>query len=104
MRSRAGEEGLPLEDRLENLVLRMYKGRILYSEAVREFQKVFVLTVLREQQWNQTRAAETLDVHLNTLRRLIHKFQLDIPSLRAARRRPPERARPLPLDKKKRAT
>ena len=93
-----------MEDHLENLVLRMYKGGILYSEAVREFQKVFVLTVLREQRWNQTRAAETLDVGRNTLRRLIHEFQLDIPSLRAARRRPPERARPLPLEKKQRAT
>ena len=93
-----------MEDHLENLVLRMYKGGILYSEAVREFQKVFVLTVLREQLWNQTRAAETLGVRRTTLRRLIHEFQLDIPSLRAARRRPPERVPPLPLEKKQRAT
>ena len=93
-----------MEDHLENLVLRMYKGGILYSEAVREFQKVFVLTVLREQNWNQTRAAETLGVGGNTLRRLIHEFQLDLPSLRAARRRQPERVRPLPLEKKQRAT
>ena len=91
-----------MEDYLENLVLRMYKGGILYSEAVREFQRVFVLTVLREQKWNQTRAAETLGVRRNTLRRLIHEFQLDIPSLRAARRRPPDRVRP--IEKKERAT
>ena len=92
-----------MEDHLENLVLRMHKGGILYSEAVREFQKVFVLTVLREQKWNQLRAAETLDVHRNTLRRLIHQFQLDIGSLRGTRRRPPKSERPLPLDKKERA-
>jgi transcriptional regulator with GAF, ATPase, and Fis domain len=92
-----------LED-LQSLVLRMYKGGILYSEAFREFQKIFVLTALREQKWNQTRAAQTLGVRLNTFRRLIHKFQLDIPSLRAARRRPPQRARHLPLEKKHRAT
>src|SRR6266852_3202047 len=49
----------------------MHKGGIRYSEALREFQKIFVLTVLREQKWNQVRAAETLDVHRNTLRRLI---------------------------------
>ena len=65
-----------MEDHLESLVLRMYKGGILYSEAVREFQKVFVLTVLRDQKWNQTRAAETLGVGRTTLRRLIHEFQL----------------------------
>jgi hypothetical protein len=66
-----------LQDHLESLVLRMRKGGIRYSEALREFQKIFVLTVLREQKWNQVRAAETLDVHRNTLRRLIHQFQLD---------------------------
>jgi DNA-binding NtrC family response regulator len=82
----------------------MYKGGILYSEALRESQKMFVLTVLREQKWNQTKAAETVGVHRNTLRRLVHEFQLEIRSLSEARRRPPERARPLPLEKKKRAT
>ena len=93
-----------MQDHLENLTLQMYKGGIRYSEGLREFQKVFVLTVLREQKWNQVRTAETLDVHRNTLRRLIHRFQLDIRSLRTTRRRPPESERPLPLDKKERAT
>src|SRR5713101_531578 len=93
-----------LQDHLESLVSRMHKGGIRYSEALREFQKIFVLTVLREQKWNQVRAAEALDVHRNTLRRLIDKFQLDIRSLRTTRRRPPESERPLPLDKKERAT
>jgi Fis family transcriptional regulator len=93
-----------LQDNLGSLVLRMYKGGIHYSEALREFQKVFVLTVLREQNWNQVRAAETLDVHRNTLRRLIRQFQLDIRSSRTARRRPPESERPLPREKKERAT
>jgi len=32
---------------LENLVLHMYKTGIGYSEAVREFEKGFILTVLR---------------------------------------------------------
>jgi len=70
--------GFGLQDHLESLVLRMREGGIRYSEALREFQKIFVLTVLREQEWNQVRAAETLDVHRDTLRRLIHQFHLDI--------------------------
>ena len=98
------KERCDLQDHLESLVLQMYKGGIRYSEAVREFRKIFVLTVLREKKWNQTRTAETLDVHLNTLRRLIRGFELDIRSLRGARRRPPESERPLPLEKKERAT
>ncbi len=89
--------GSALEDHLESLVLRMYKGGIRYSEALREFQKIFILTVLREQKWNQARAAKTLDMHRDTLRRLIRDFQLDIRSLRATLRRPPESERPLPL-------
>jgi transcriptional regulator with GAF, ATPase, and Fis domain len=94
-----------LQDDLESLVLRMQRGGIRYSEGLREFQKIFVLTVLREQKWNQLRAAETLDVHRDTLRRLIQQFQLNIKSLRAAgRRRPPESEPPLPLEKKARAT
>ncbi len=93
-----------MQDHLESLVLRMYKGGIRYSEALREFRKTFVLTVLREQKWNQARAAETLDVHRNTLRRLVRDFELDIRSLRGARRRPPESERPLPLEKKEQAT
>jgi len=93
-----------VKDQLEGLVLQMYKGAIRYSEAVREFQKVFVLTVLRDQKWNQLKAAEKLSMHRNTLRRLIRDFQLDIRSLRGARRRPPESERPLPLEKKERAT
>jgi len=92
-----------LQDPLENLTLQMYEGGIRYSEGLREFQKVFVLTVLREQKWNQVRAAETLDLHRNTLRRLLRNFQLDIKSLRATHRRPPEGERLLPPDKKQRA-
>ncbi len=92
-----------MQDHLENLTLQMYKGGIRYSEGLREFQKVFVLTVLREQKWNQVRAAETLDLHRNTLRRLLRNFQLDIKSLRATHRRPPEGERLPPPDKKQRA-
>ncbi len=93
-----------MQDDLDSLVLRMHKGGIRYSEALREFQKIFVLTVLREQKWNQVRAAEALDVHRNTLRRLIQQFQLDVKSLRTTRRRPPKSERPPPREKKEQAT
>ena len=90
---------------LENLTLQMYKNGIRYAEGLREFQKVFVLTVLREHRWNQFQAAKRLSMHRNTLRRLLRDFQLDIRSLRAAaRRRPPGSERPLAPEKKERAT
>ena len=93
-----------MKTQLENLTLQLYKSGLRYSEGLREFQKVFVLTVLREHKWNQFQAAKKLGMHRNTLRRLLRDFQLDIKSLRAAaRRRPPDTARPLLLEKKERA-
>jgi Fis family transcriptional regulator, factor for inversion stimulation protein len=78
---------------LENLVLYMYKNGMGYSEAVREFEKGFILTVLQGQRGNQVRAAQDLGMHRNTLRRMIHCLQIDIqPICAAARRRPPRHA------------
>ncbi len=39
--------GRLVKDQLEALILQMYKSNILYAEAVREFKKRFILTVLR---------------------------------------------------------
>ena len=57
-----------MKEQLEKLVLQMYRSGIRYSEAVREFQSVFILTVLREHKANQLRAAQKLGIHRNTLR------------------------------------
>ncbi|MGZ4835304.1 MAG: helix-turn-helix domain-containing protein, partial [Terriglobales bacterium] len=57
----------PVKDQLEALVLQMFKSGILYSEAVREFKKRFILAVLQENQGNQCKAARQLGMHRNTL-------------------------------------
>ncbi len=76
------------------LVLLTYKDGI-YSEAVREFEAGFILTVLQEQKGNQVRDAQDLRIQRNTLRRMIHSLQISIQPIRAAaRRRPPQRAPP----------
>ena len=49
-----------MKDQLEALIMQMYKSNILYSEAVREFKKRFILTVLQENKGNQCRAARQL--------------------------------------------
>ena len=46
-----------MKDQLEALILQMYKSNILYSEAVREFKKRFIVTVLEENRGNQCKAA-----------------------------------------------
>jgi DNA-binding NtrC family response regulator len=92
-----------VKEELEKLVVHMYRNGMQYSEAVREFQSVFILTVLREHKANQFRAAQKLGMHRNTLRRIIRKLKVDIRLLRPARRRPPLRERPVSLEKKARA-
>ena len=89
-----------MKDQLETLVHQMYNSGILYSEAVREFKKRFLLTVLQENQGNQCRAARQLGMHRNTLSRTISELKLDIRAVRNGTRRPPRSARPVTLEKK----
>ncbi|MBA3913472.1 MAG: histidine kinase, partial [Acidobacteriales bacterium] len=55
-----------MKDQLEALVLQMVKSNILYSEAIYEFKKRFILAVLQEHNGNQCRAARALKMHRNT--------------------------------------
>ena len=89
-----------MKDQLEALVQQMYKSNILYSEAVREFKKKFILTVLQENKGNQCRAARQLGMHRNTLSRTITELKLDVREFRDGGRRPPHAARPLTFEKK----
>ena len=89
-----------MRDQLEALVLQMYKSNILYSEAVREFKKRFILTVLEENNGNQCRAARELVMHRNTLSRTIAELKIDVRQLRAGVKRPPRSARPATYEKK----
>ena len=78
-----------MKEDLEQIVLEMFRSGLQYSEAVREFQKMFLTTVLREENANQVKAAKRLGIHRNTLRRQIEELGLDIKSLIGMRRRPP---------------
>jgi DNA-binding NtrC family response regulator len=89
-----------VKDQLEALIMQMYKSGILYSEAVREFKKRFVLAVLHENGGNQCRAARQLGMHRNTLSRTIQELKIDIRTLRDGARRPPRSARLVPADRK----
>ena len=86
-----------MKDQLEALILQMHKSGILYAEAVREFKKRFILTVLQENKGNQCKAARQLGMHRNTLSRTIAELNLDVRMLRPGARRPPRSARPLHL-------
>jgi DNA-binding NtrC family response regulator len=88
-----------VKDQLEALVMQMYKSGIFYSEAVREFKKLFIITVLEENSGNQCKAARQLGMHRNTLSRTIAELKVDVRALRSGARRPPRGERPV-LEKK----
>jgi DNA-binding protein Fis len=89
-----------VKDQLESLIMQMYRSGILYSEAVREFKKRFLQTVLQENNGNQCKAARELGMHRNTLSRTIAELKLDVRGIRNGARRPPRAARPQQLEKK----
>ena len=86
-----------MKEQLESVVLQMYKAGVPCSEAVREFQKAFILTVLQDQSGNQCRAAKILGIKENTLRRAIRALEIDIgPTRTTGRRRPSRSELPIP--------
>ena len=89
-----------MKDQLEALIQQMVHSGILYAEAVREFKKRFILTVLQENNGNQCRAARELGMHRNTLSRTIAELKLDVRAVRNGARRPPHSTRPVALEKK----
>jgi len=89
-----------VKDQLEALVFQMYQSNILYSEAVREFKKRFILTVLEENRGNQCKAARELGMHRNTLSRTMQELRIDVRALRAGAKRPPRSTRPVTFERK----
>jgi hypothetical protein len=78
-----------VKDQLEALILQMYRSNILYSEAVREFKKKFIQTVLEANHGNQCRAARQLEMHRNTLSRTLAELKIDVRQLRRDEARDP---------------
>jgi len=82
---------MSMSGEIDALISRMHKGGIVYGEAVREFRRAFIATVLRENNGNQSKAARELGMHRNTLSRTVSALKLDIRSLSPSSRRPPGR-------------
>jgi Fis family transcriptional regulator len=92
-----------MKEQLESVVLQMHKAGVAYFDAVREFRRAFILTVLRDQRGNQCKAAERLGIHRNTLRRTIRELEIDIGPTRAVGSRRPVRSE-VPVSLRRRAT
>jgi Fis family transcriptional regulator len=66
-----------MKDQLEGLVSQMVERGILFDEAIGEFEKRFIKRVLDRVDGNQSRAADVLGIHRNTLSRKIMEYKLD---------------------------
>ena len=66
-----------MKEKLESLVAEMVERRIYLDEALNEFEKKFIQSALTKTDGNQTKAAQILGVHRNTLNRKIVQHKLN---------------------------
>ena len=71
---------MPLREQLERLVDEMVTKGIRYDEAQREFEKKFIMHVLRKADGNLGKAADLLGIHRNTLARKLTEYRLRRPA------------------------
>ena len=61
---------------LEQLVSQMVEKGVHYEDAIREFDRRFITTVVERSDGNLCKAADTLGVHRNTLSRKIKDLKI----------------------------
>ena len=71
---------MPMREQLELLVDEMVTKGIRYDEAQREFEKKFIMHVLRKADGNLGKAADLLGIHRNTLARKLTEYRLRRPA------------------------
>jgi DNA-binding NtrC family response regulator len=77
-----------MKKKLEELVSEMVERGILFEDAVAEFEKYFVLSVLKKTNGNLSKAAEVLRIHRNTLSKRVEKYYQNHRMIGARHRRP----------------
>jgi DNA-binding NtrC family response regulator len=65
-----------ISERLERLVEDMVDKGVHFDDAVREFEKRFILRVLGSCRGSLTRTAEALGMHRNTLTRKMAEYKI----------------------------
>jgi DNA-binding NtrC family response regulator len=65
-----------VRDQLEKLVQDLLDKGILYDDARREFEKVFIAKALQRSRGNVGDAAELLGMHRNTIARKITEYRI----------------------------
>jgi Fis family transcriptional regulator, factor for inversion stimulation protein len=66
-----------MKTELEAIIDQMISRGILFDEAVKEFEKNFILKVLSRHNHNLSKAAEALGIHRNTLSKRLLEYSND---------------------------
>lgn len=64
-----------MRDRMENLVEEMLDGQILLTEAMFEFEKLYIQKALERCAGHHSNTANTLGIHRNTLSKRVAAYQ-----------------------------
>jgi Fis family transcriptional regulator len=65
-----------IADRLERLVEEMVDKGVRFDDAVREFEKRFIVRVLGKEEGSLTKTADALGIHRNTLTRKMGEYKI----------------------------
>ena len=65
-----------IADRLERLIEEMVEKGVRFDDAVREFEKRFIMRVLGKADGSLTKTAGTLGIHRNTLTRKMVEYKI----------------------------
>ena len=66
-----------IKDVLENIIDEMVAKGIYWTEALSQFEKMFILRVLEQTNGNLSRAARTMGIHRNTLSKKIREHEFN---------------------------
>jgi len=65
-----------VRDQMEKLVLEMLEKGVLYEDARREFEKMFIARALQRTKGNLGDAAGLLGLHRNTIARKVAEYRI----------------------------
>jgi DNA-binding NtrC family response regulator len=65
-----------VRDQMDKLVSEMIEKGVLYEDARREFEKMFIARALQQTRGNLGDAAELLGLHRNTIARKIAEYRI----------------------------
>ncbi len=63
-----------MKEKLEALIAQLIDQGLLLDEALCEFEKKYILKVLEKSRGNQTKAAQMLGIHRNTLTKKLASY------------------------------